>query len=73
MTVAIVAAEERHLPGIHNDAVLNSTAIWNEDAVDLDNRRALLIEKRAKNQPYLVAWLRIVRRFPPLVRLPAHG
>ena len=30
---------------IYNDAVQNSTAIWNDKVVDLDNRRAWLAER----------------------------
>ncbi|MFP5339364.1 MAG: N-acetyltransferase family protein, partial [Gammaproteobacteria bacterium] len=30
---------------IYNDAVENSTAIWNDRTVDLDNRRAWLAER----------------------------
>ena len=36
-------AGEEHLPGIltiYNDAVVNTTAIWNDLLVDLENRRA---------------------------------
>lgn len=51
------------LPGIlalYNDAVLNSTAIWNETPVDLENRSAWLRERQAAG-------------FPVLVALDAHG
>lgn len=40
---------------IYNDAVLNTTAIWNEKTVDLDNRRAWLAERNAQGYPVLVA------------------
>lgn len=46
------------LPGIveiYNDAVLNSTAIWNDHAVDLENRRAWLAERQSEGYPVLVA------------------
>ncbi|MES2821473.1 MAG: N-acetyltransferase family protein [Pseudomonadota bacterium] len=46
------------LPGIlaiYNDAVLNTTAIWNETEVDLANRQAWLEERRAAGFPVLVA------------------
>lgn len=46
------------LPGIlalYNDAVLNSTAIWNETPVDLENRRAWLHERQVGGFPVLVA------------------
>lgn len=40
---------------IYNDAVQNSTAIWNDQLVDLDNRRAWLAERYEQNYPVLVA------------------
>jgi L-amino acid N-acyltransferase YncA len=40
---------------IYNDAVQNSTAIWNDHVVDLDNRRAWLAERHEQNYPVLVA------------------
>ena len=40
---------------IYNDAVLNTTAIWNETPVDLDNRIAWFEGRTARNQPVLVA------------------
>lgn len=40
---------------IYNDAVLHTTAIWNETPVDLDNRRAWFEGRIARNQPVLVA------------------
>lgn len=40
---------------IYNDAVLNTTAIWNETPVDLDNRRAWFEGRMARNHPVLVA------------------
>lgn len=51
-------ATEADLPGIlaiYNDAVLNTTAIWNDTVVDLDNRRAWLELRRAQGFPVLVA------------------
>lgn len=51
-------AEEADLPGIlaiYNDAVQNSTAIWNETLVDLDNRRRWLAERNGAGFPVLVA------------------
>lgn len=51
-------ALEADLPGIlaiYNDAVLHSTAIWNETLVDIDNRRAWLNERTAAGFPVLVA------------------
>jgi phosphinothricin acetyltransferase len=51
-------ATESDLPAIlaiYNDAVLNTTAIWNETLVDLENRRAWLAARRAAGFPVLVA------------------
>lgn len=46
------------LPGIldiHNDAVLNTTAIWSLHTVDLDDRRAFVAGRVARGFPFLVA------------------
>ncbi|MBA1276704.1 GNAT family N-acetyltransferase [Stutzerimonas stutzeri] len=40
---------------IYNDAVQNSTAIWNDRTVDLANRRAWLAERHEQRYPVLVA------------------
>jgi L-amino acid N-acyltransferase YncA len=51
-------ATERDLPQIctiYNDAVLNTTAIWNEKPVDLANRQAWFEARRAQGYPILVA------------------
>ena len=51
-------AAESDLPailGIYNDAVLNTTAIWNETPVDLENRRAWFAERTGRGFPILVA------------------
>ena len=40
---------------IYNDAVLNTTAIWNWDTVDLANRQAWFAARRAQAYPVLVA------------------
>ena len=51
-------AVEADLPAIlaiYNDAVLNTTAIWNWDTVDLPNRQAWFAARRAQNYPVLVA------------------
>lgn len=56
--VSVRPAVEADLPAIlaiYNDAVLNTTAIWNETPVDLDNRRAWFEARTARNQPILVA------------------
>lgn len=50
-------ASEADLPAIldiYNDAVLNTTAIWNETQVDLANRTAWFNERRSKGFPVLV-------------------
>ncbi|BAN50847.1 GNAT family N-acetyltransferase [Metapseudomonas resinovorans] len=51
-------AGEADLPGIlaiYNDAVENTTAIWNETLVDLANRRSWLADRSAAGFPVLVA------------------
>ncbi|MBS7538779.1 GNAT family N-acetyltransferase [Ancylobacter lacus] len=51
-------AGEADLPSlllIYNDAVLNSTAIWNDTPADLANRAAWLTDRRARGYPVLVA------------------
>ncbi|WBU58988.1 GNAT family N-acetyltransferase [Paracoccus albus] len=40
---------------IYNDAVLNTTAIWNEKTADLENRAAWMAERRKAGYPVLVA------------------
>jgi phosphinothricin acetyltransferase len=53
----IRAATEADLPAIlaiYNDAVLNTTAIWNETPVDLDNRRAWMHARAAAGFPVYV-------------------
>ena len=40
---------------IYNDAVLNTTAIWNEQPVDLANRQAWFDARQAQGYPILVA------------------
>ena len=40
---------------IYNDAVLHSTAIWNDTPVDFANRTAWLADRRARGYPVLVA------------------
>ena len=39
---------------IYNDAVQNTTAIWNDTLVDVENRRAWLIDRQDKGYPVLV-------------------
>ncbi|MCE6959107.1 GNAT family N-acetyltransferase [Cereibacter sphaeroides] len=51
-------AEDRDLDGItaiYNDAVANTTAIWNETIVDVSNRKTWLAERRRQAYPVLVA------------------
>lgn len=40
---------------IYNDAVLNTTAIWNDAVVDIANRRAWLADRARLGYPVLVA------------------
>lgn len=40
---------------IYNDAVLNTTAIWNDTVVDLDNRTAWFAARMERGFPVLVA------------------
>ncbi|MCR6498947.1 N-acetyltransferase family protein [Shinella sp. CPCC 101442] len=58
MDITIRDAVEADLPGIldiYNDAVANTTAIWNEAVVDLDNRKAWFTARRERGFPILVA------------------
>jgi L-amino acid N-acyltransferase YncA len=51
-------ASESDLPailGIYNDAVENTTAIWNETPVDLANRKSWFTDRTGKGFPVLVA------------------
>jgi phosphinothricin acetyltransferase len=43
------------ITAIYNDAVLHTTAIWNDTTVDPANRRVWLAERRRQNYPVLVA------------------
>lgn len=43
------------ITAIYNDAVSNSTAIWNDDTVDTTNRFAWLTDREARGYPVLVA------------------
>lgn len=40
---------------IFNDAIVNTTAIWVDDTVDLDNRRAWIAAREAAGYPVLIA------------------
>ena len=56
----IRAATEADLPAIlaiYNDAVLKTTAIWNDTPADLGNRRAWFEARRALSYPVLVGEL----------------
>ena len=58
MDITIRDAVEADLPGImdiYNDAVTNTTAIWNEAVVDLANRKAWFSARRERGFPVLVA------------------
>lgn len=58
LNVQIRDALDADLEGIlqiYNDAVRNSTAIWNDRLVDLDERRTWLAERHAQGYPVLVA------------------
>ncbi|GAT71890.1 GNAT family N-acetyltransferase [Microbacterium hydrocarbonoxydans] len=43
------------ITAIHNDAVLHTTAIWNEDPVDVDDRAAWLADRTRLGFPVVVA------------------
>ncbi|WDY55865.1 GNAT family N-acetyltransferase [Pseudomonas sp. PSKL.D1] len=54
----IINATGDHIAGItaiYNDAVENSTAIWNDAKVDTNNRRAWLADRARAGYPVLVA------------------
>lgn len=56
--IEIHDAREADLPAIlaiHNQAVRETTASWNEHEVDLEDHRVWLAEKRGKGHPVLVA------------------
>src|SRR5262249_30722601 len=58
LTMIVRPATEADLPAIlaiYNDAVLNTTAIWNDSVADLDNRRQWFNARAALNYPVLVA------------------
>ncbi|MEI8145760.1 MAG: N-acetyltransferase family protein [Alphaproteobacteria bacterium] len=51
-------ATEADLPAILaivNDAILNTTALWIDDPVDLDNRRAWFEARRSQGYPVIIA------------------
>ncbi|MDN4614269.1 N-acetyltransferase family protein [Leifsonia sp. F6_8S_P_1B] len=54
----ITDADDSHVAGIaaiYNDAVEHTTAIWNDNPVDLANRVAWLADRRRAGYPVLVA------------------
>ena len=58
MTVIVRPATEADLEAvlaIYNDAVANTTAIWNDRPVDRDNRKAWFDARHAQGYPVLVA------------------
>jgi phosphinothricin acetyltransferase len=58
VTFVIRPALDRDLAAItaiYNDAVLNTTAIWNDGVVPVENRRAYVEARRALGYPVLVA------------------
>lgn len=48
-------ADLEALTAIHNHAVVHTTAIWNEDPVDIDDRAAWLGERSCDGFPVIVA------------------
>ncbi|NVZ61356.1 N-acetyltransferase family protein [Pseudomonas gingeri] len=57
MSYVIRDAQHADLPAIrdiYNDAVLNTTSIWNEQPVDLGNRQAWFSARQAQAYPILV-------------------
>lgn len=60
MTVELRDATVDDLSGImeiYNDAVVNTTAIWNEVVVDLDNRKDWFVARKSRGFPVIVAVL----------------
>lgn len=49
------ASDAAAIADIYNDAVLNSTAIWNEITVDEANRAAWIAERQGRGFPVFVA------------------
>ncbi|WP_372968610.1 N-acetyltransferase family protein [Microbacterium sp.] len=48
-------ADLEAITAIYNDAVLHTTSIWNEDAVDLADRTAWFADRTARGYPVIVA------------------
>lgn len=58
MTIELRDATPADLPGIleiYNDAVLNTTAIWNDVLVDLENRKEWFRARKERGFPVIVA------------------
>lgn len=58
MTIELRDATPDDLPGIleiYNDAVLNTTAIWNDVLVDLENRKEWFRARKERGFPVIVA------------------
>lgn len=58
MALTIRDTTEADLPAIltiHNEAVLHGTALWTTTPSDLEGRRAVVAERRAKAYPFLTA------------------
>ena len=56
LTIRDAAQADLHgIMDIYNDAVANTTAIWNETLVDIDNRRAWFEARKERGFPVLVA------------------
>jgi L-amino acid N-acyltransferase YncA len=58
VSLLIRDADHHDLPGIleiHNEAVLNTTAIWDEETVDVEDRREWLEARHRAGYPVLVA------------------
>lgn len=58
MTIELRDATPDDLPGImeiYNDAVLNTTAIWNDVLVDLENRKEWFKARKERGFPVIVA------------------
>jgi phosphinothricin acetyltransferase len=48
-------ADLEAMTAIYNDAVVNTTAIWNDTVVSIDNRRAWVAARKSLGYPVLVA------------------
>lgn len=48
-------ADLEAITAIYNDAVVHTTSIWNEDAVDLADRTAWFADRTARGYPVIVA------------------